>query len=42
MAALHCPVCIETLQAPILMLTCGHNFCKTCLENIASQSAQIR
>ena len=42
MTAPQCPICIETLQAPIRMLTCGHNLCETCLENMPSQFSQIR
>ena len=37
-----CPICIETLQAPIRMLICGHNFCETCLEDMPLQFGQIR
>ena len=37
MAAPQCPICIETLQAQIRMLTCGDN-----LEDMPSPSSQIR
>ena len=30
---IECPVCLETLSSPKL-LTCGHRFCKDCLEKI--------
>ncbi|CAK8671584.1 unnamed protein product [Clavelina lepadiformis] len=26
-----CPICLDTLQKPIGMLSCGHNFCHVCL-----------
>ncbi|XP_006831938.1 PREDICTED: E3 ubiquitin-protein ligase TRIM69 [Chrysochloris asiatica] len=29
---LHCPLCQDWFRDP-LMLTCGHNFCQTCIQN---------
>lgn len=33
---LTCPVCLEVYRNPHL-LSCGHNFCKTCLDNVRRQ-----
>ena len=42
MDGFQCPICIETLESPIRMLPCGHNYCEPCLENLPSPSSQIR
>ncbi|XP_069499671.1 tripartite motif-containing protein 54-like [Ambystoma mexicanum] len=31
---LSCPVCLELLRPPVLVLSCSHNFCKPCVEEI--------
>ena len=38
---LTCPVCLEVYRNPHL-LSCGHNFCKTCLENVKRQGERGR
>ena len=29
-----CSVCLETLKAPIRVLSCGHSFCHQCIEGL--------
>lgn len=36
---LHCPLCNDWFRDP-LMLTCGHNFCQSCIENFWKQEAK--
>ncbi|KAM5240957.1 E3 ubiquitin-protein ligase TRIM69 isoform 3-T3 [Hipposideros larvatus] len=36
---LHCPLCNDWFRDP-LMLTCGHNFCQTCIQNFWKQQAK--
>ncbi|XP_074054462.1 tripartite motif-containing protein 54-like isoform X1 [Macrotis lagotis] len=31
---LSCPVCLDLFTPPVLVLSCSHNFCKQCLEQI--------
>uniref|UniRef100_H3C173 Uncharacterized protein n=1 Tax=Tetraodon nigroviridis TaxID=99883 RepID=H3C173_TETNG len=38
---LTCPVCLEVYRNPHL-LSCGHNFCKTCLDNVKRQGERGR
>lgn len=38
---LTCPVCLEVYRNPYL-LSCGHNFCKTCLDNVKRQGERGR
>ncbi|XP_043942098.1 zinc-binding protein A33-like isoform X2 [Protopterus annectens] len=33
MEELNCPVCLEPFDVPV-MLECGHNFCKTCINRV--------
>ena len=42
MDAFECPICIERLQAPIRMLSCGHNYCEKCLKYLTSSSSLMR
>ena len=32
LAAIKCPLCELVLRAPVQVITCGHRFCKGCLE----------
>ena len=36
---LHCPLCNDWFRDP-LMLSCGHNFCQSCIQNFWKQQAK--
>ena len=36
LVALQCPLCELVLRDPVQVITCGHRFCKGCLEGVTS------
>ena len=36
LAALECPLCTQVLRNPVQVISCGHRFCKGCLELMTS------
>lgn len=41
-SALQCPVCKEALKDAVMLLDCGHNFCKPCVGNQPSDCPECR
>ena len=39
---LNCPVCIEILTKPTMLVECGHIFCKTCVETLESSLNSVQ
>ncbi|CAE8719558.1 unnamed protein product [Polarella glacialis] len=40
-ALLDCPVCLQTLCDPQLLTTCGHTFCRACIDSLPHNSCPI-
>eukprot|EP00746_Dinoflagellata_sp_MGD_P000821 gnl/MRDRNA2_/MRDRNA2_101511_c0_seq1.p1 gnl/MRDRNA2_/MRDRNA2_101511_c0~~gnl/MRDRNA2_/MRDRNA2_101511_c0_seq1.p1 ORF type:complete len:498 (+),score=96.83 gnl/MRDRNA2_/MRDRNA2_101511_c0_seq1:93-1586(+) len=36
---LECPVCLDTFQDPVILPSCGHSFCRQCVNRIADTNA---
>ncbi|XP_062978472.1 zinc finger protein RFP-like [Elgaria multicarinata webbii] len=35
-----CPICLDYFKEPVMIITCGHNFCQDCLARHCEQSNQ--
>ncbi len=38
---LECPVCLEGLRHPVVLIPCAHSVCKTCCERLISRSDNV-
>lgn len=41
MDLLECPVCLQTYEDPVLLPSCGHTFCRRCVDRIAQTAPAI-